>query len=215
LKKHTMVTSLSPGSGQSDAPAQQTVIEIRKGQAPAAPERAEFGVRYRAAYIDPAFRTEDASIARLEEIAWQAFIGGRKAPFTAKAGPGYADPDYDLSVEWIATKARIDAAQKAWARPRHPLAGLAGVWLCAQRWHLPGRDVQKFPAAGPGPRNAGAGRHSARCAGPEPADVGVRPPDPSLEEARKVARAVAWAVVELRAGRLQAAQPGLSRPRPK
>jgi hypothetical protein len=35
------------------------------------------------------------------------------------------------------------------------------------------------------------------------------------EEARNVARAVAKAVVELRSGRLQAAQPHLSRPRPK
>ena len=35
------------------------------------------------------------------------------------------------------------------------------------------------------------------------------------EEARNVARAVTKAVVELRAGRLQAIQPTLSRPRPK
>ena len=35
------------------------------------------------------------------------------------------------------------------------------------------------------------------------------------EEARNVARAVAKAVVKLRAGRLQAVQPRLSRPRPK
>ena len=35
------------------------------------------------------------------------------------------------------------------------------------------------------------------------------------EEARNVARAVAKAMVELRAGRLQSVQPRLSRPRPK
>ena len=39
--------------------------------------------------------------------------------------------------------------------------------------------------------------------------------EPVQEEARNVARAVAKAVVELRAGRLQAVQPILSRPRPK
>ncbi len=39
--------------------------------------------------------------------------------------------------------------------------------------------------------------------------------EPVQEEARNVARAVAKAVVELRAGRLQAVQPMLSRPRPK
>ncbi|MCM2338039.1 MAG: NADPH-dependent FMN reductase, partial [Lysobacter sp.] len=80
------------------------MIRIRKGQAPAPLERAEFGARFRASFHDPAFRLEDQAIARLEEIAWQAYAEGRKAPFTQKAGPGYADPDYDLSIDWIATK---------------------------------------------------------------------------------------------------------------
>ena len=96
------------------------MIEIRKGQAPPPLERAEFGARYRASFVDPAFRAEDASIARLEEIAWQAYSEGRKAPFTQKAGPGYADPAYDLSAEWIATKQRLDVAQVRWADPATP-----------------------------------------------------------------------------------------------
>ena len=93
------------------------MIEIRKGQAPAPLGRAEFSARFRASFVDPAFRTEDASIARLEDIAWEAYAGGRKAPFTQRAGPGHADPDYLLSSEWIATRQRIDAAQQAWADP--------------------------------------------------------------------------------------------------
>lgn len=96
------------------------VIEIRKGQAPARLVRAEFSARFRAAFIDPAFRVEEQAIARLEEIAWEAYTDGRKAPFTQKAGPGYADPDYDLSSEWLATKQRIDAAQLRWADPANP-----------------------------------------------------------------------------------------------
>jgi multimeric flavodoxin WrbA len=96
------------------------LIEIRKGQAPAHLGRAEFSVRFRAAYIDPAFRAEDPSIARLEEIAWLAYAEGRKAPFTQKAGAGYVDPDYDLSIEWVATKRRIDEAQLRWADPLAP-----------------------------------------------------------------------------------------------
>jgi multimeric flavodoxin WrbA len=93
------------------------MIRIRKGQAPAQLERAEFSIRFRASFIDPEFRAEDPSIARLEEIAWQAYVQGRKAPFTQKAGPGYADPDYDLSVDWIAARQRIEAAQLRWADP--------------------------------------------------------------------------------------------------
>ena len=91
--------------------------EIRKGQAPAPLERAEFGIRFRASFVDPAFRAEDESIGRLEAIAWDAYHEGRKAPITKKAGPGYADPDYDLSVEWIETKERLERAQKVWADP--------------------------------------------------------------------------------------------------
>ena len=45
------------------------MIEIRKGQAPAPLARTEFGIRFRGAFVDPAFRTEDLSIARLEETA--------------------------------------------------------------------------------------------------------------------------------------------------
>lgn len=96
------------------------MIEIRKGQAPDPLERAEFSVRFCGSFTDPAFRPEDQSIGRLEEIAWAAYIEGRKSPLTQKAGPGYVDSDYDLSTEWVATKQRIDAAQLRWADPVSP-----------------------------------------------------------------------------------------------
>ena len=96
------------------------MIEIRKGQAPAHLGRAEFSLRFRASFHDPAFRAEDQSIARLEAIAWQAYSAGRKAPFTQKAGPGYADPDYGLSSDWVATKQRLDQVQLRWVEPSTP-----------------------------------------------------------------------------------------------
>lgn len=34
--------------------------------------------------------------------------------------------------------------------PATPLSGVADVWLCAQRRHLPGRDFQVVPPAGAG-----------------------------------------------------------------
>ena len=97
-----------------------TPIQIRKGQAPDHLARAEFSVRFRASFVDPAFRAEDKAVARLEAIAWQAYTEGRKAPFTQKASSGYFDPEYDLSTEWIATKQRIDAAQLRWADSASP-----------------------------------------------------------------------------------------------
>ena len=96
------------------------MIQIRKGQAPAPLGREQFSQRYRAAFFDAAFRAEDASISRLEAIAWQAYIEGRKAPVTQKAGAGYADPDYDLSSEWVATKLRLEQAQARWADAASP-----------------------------------------------------------------------------------------------
>ena len=93
------------------------MIDIRKGQAPAPLVRSEFSARFRASFIDAAFRAEDPSISRLEEIAWGAYMEGRKAPFTQKAGAGYADPEYELSTEWVSTKKRLEAAQLHWSDP--------------------------------------------------------------------------------------------------
>jgi multimeric flavodoxin WrbA len=89
-------------------------IQIRLGQAPPMLTRHEFGRRFRASFVDPAFRSEDASITQLEDIAWGAYVNGNKAPFTEKAGEGYADPTYELSTEWLAAKKAIDNAQKVW-----------------------------------------------------------------------------------------------------
>jgi multimeric flavodoxin WrbA len=90
---------------------------VRKGQAPPPLSREQFRERFEASYFDPAFDAERDAIARLEVIAWEAYQEGRKAPRTAKAGPGFADPDYDLSIEWRETRDRLIAAE---ARMRDP-----------------------------------------------------------------------------------------------
>ncbi|HEX3486980.1 MAG TPA: flavodoxin family protein, partial [Micropepsaceae bacterium] len=84
---------------------------VRKGQAPGPMSRAAFHAHFQRSFFDPAFDGERASLSRLEEIAWNAFQEGRKAPRTQKAGPGFADPDYDLSVEWRATRDALRAAE--------------------------------------------------------------------------------------------------------
>ena len=93
------------------------MTDIRKGQAPAVLSRSVFHERFMQSFMDPAFRAEDSAISRVEQIAWEAYQQGRKAPLTRKAGPGYADPDYELSVEWLETKSRIEKAQAAWQDP--------------------------------------------------------------------------------------------------
>ena len=71
-------------------------------------------------------------VDRLVEVAWQGYDKGRKAPRTQKAGPGYADPDYDLSVEWIEASRRIKEAerrQKDTASPSRILLINGGIMI--------------------------------------------------------------------------------------
>jgi len=106
-------------------------IPIRKGQAPKPMDRQAFGERFRGAFADPAFDAEKPAIERLEAIAWQAFDDGRKAPRTRKAGEGFADPSYELSLEWLATREHLQAAQQRWEDPRSPSRALLVV--CSSR----------------------------------------------------------------------------------
>jgi multimeric flavodoxin WrbA len=88
------------------------MTQVRKGQAPPQLTREEFGERFRRNFFDPAFDREREAIARLEAIAWESYDNDRKAPRTAKAGAGFADPDYDLSIEWRATRDKLIAAER-------------------------------------------------------------------------------------------------------
>ena len=96
---------MSSGNGKGST-------KIRKGQAPAPLTRAEFSLRFRNRFQDPAFGPEDEAIGRLETIAWEAMVEGRKAPITRAAGAGFADPSYEASVQWLETRERLQAAQR-------------------------------------------------------------------------------------------------------
>lgn len=87
---------------------------VRKGQAPPQLSRTEFHERFSGAFRDPAFGQEAEALSRIELIAWEAYRQGRKAPMSRPAGPGYADPGYELSDEWRENKERIDRLQAAW-----------------------------------------------------------------------------------------------------
>jgi len=96
------------------------VPAVRKGQAPPPLTRDAFRERFDARFYDPAYDTEREAIARLEAIAWHAYDSGNKAPRTRRAGEGFADPDYELSVEWLETRERLKAAQARWADAATP-----------------------------------------------------------------------------------------------
>jgi multimeric flavodoxin WrbA len=96
------------------------MTKIRKGQVDKPLQRAAFSQRFHAHYADPAFDAERGAIDRLEAIAWQAHQDGRKAPVTRAAGRGFADPTYELSVEWTDTRKRLKAAQTRWKNKDTP-----------------------------------------------------------------------------------------------
>lgn len=85
--------------------------EIRRGQDDVRLSREEFTRRYRQQFHDPAFDSLQPEIERLAAAAWDGYENSRKSPRTVKAGPGFADPNYDLSVEWLATRRAIESAQ--------------------------------------------------------------------------------------------------------
>jgi multimeric flavodoxin WrbA len=80
-------------------------------------DRAAFRARFLAQFRDPAFDTLAGALERIEAAAWDAYSNSRKSPRTRKAGPGFADPDYDLSVDWIAARDAVIAAQKRHDEP--------------------------------------------------------------------------------------------------
>ncbi|MGZ8255606.1 MAG: flavodoxin family protein [Burkholderiaceae bacterium] len=88
------------------------MTRVRKGQIAGPMSREEFRERYFGAFKDPAYRAEWPAIVRIEEIAWDGYTNNRKSPLSRKAGPGYADPEYELSDEWREARHAIDAAER-------------------------------------------------------------------------------------------------------
>jgi hypothetical protein len=51
------------------------MIKVRKGQAPPPLSRAQFGQRFRLAYVDPAFKAEQTALERLSEVVADQMVG--------------------------------------------------------------------------------------------------------------------------------------------
>jgi multimeric flavodoxin WrbA len=90
----------------------QRDLTPRKGMPSPRLSRDEFRQRYLRQFVDPAFARLGGEIDAIEAVAWDAYAASRKAPVTRKAGPEFADPDYDLSVDWIEAHDAIAAARR-------------------------------------------------------------------------------------------------------
>jgi multimeric flavodoxin WrbA len=93
--------------GEMDKPA------VRTGQGDVKLSRAEFERRLRERFFDPAFDATGRQLQDIVEVAWRNYDEYHKSPRTRRAGPGFADPDFELPIEWLETRDRIRAAQEA------------------------------------------------------------------------------------------------------
>ena len=90
---------------------------VRKGQGDVKLTREEFERRIGERFYDPVFDAVREDIARVIDVAWNGYDEYRKSPRTAKAGPGFHDPDYELPIEWLAARAAILAAEERQKNP--------------------------------------------------------------------------------------------------
>jgi len=86
--------------------------DVRKGMPAVKLPRAEFEKRYRSRFVDPAFQPMQRELDAIVAAAWDAYSHSRKAPHTRKAGPGFADPEYEISVDWLAAREALLEAQR-------------------------------------------------------------------------------------------------------
>ena len=84
---------------------------VRKGMPSPRLDEPTFRKRFLSRFPDPAFDALRGELDKIAGAAWDAYSHERKSPKTRPAGPGYADPTYDLAEDWIAAKAAVDAAQ--------------------------------------------------------------------------------------------------------
>ena len=69
---------------------------------------------------DPAFEPLAVELGKVAAAAWDGYSKYRKSPRTHKAGPGYADPNYDLPDDWRAARDAIERAQREYEDPAQP-----------------------------------------------------------------------------------------------
>ena len=94
--------------------------KVRKGMPNPDLNRAEFEKRFLDQFQDPGFAELSPELERVTNAAWEAYSKGRKAPRTRKAGPQYANSDYDPSIDWIHAREAIHQAQRQYEDLQRP-----------------------------------------------------------------------------------------------
>ena len=159
-------------------------VDIRKGQGNVTLTRDEFERRLRERFYDPEFEKVERQIADVIDVAWNAYDEYHKSPRTRKAGPGFADPEFELPIEWLETRERIHEADR-----QHNDASLRGrvLVVCGAARHdqtCPGEMSKTFRLASLAREEVERSRRRVRLPRPQPAHGAIRPSDSSLQGVR-------------------------------
>ncbi len=82
--------------------------------------REAFRARFFERFSDPVFDDVQGELEKICERAWDGYIQYRKAPRTQAAGPGFADPAYQVSLDWLKARKAIREAQQRHDAPASP-----------------------------------------------------------------------------------------------
>jgi hypothetical protein len=158
---------------------------IRRGMPDVSLTKDEFKRRFRQRFYDPAFAPLQEEIERLADVAWDGYDGYRKAPRTERAGPGFADPDYELSIEWRAASQEVQDAEQRQKNPSSPPRILLINGATRSEHTCPGENIEDLAPRHDRVRDVRA-RKGFRdgSPGPQPVGIGIRSHDPSLQDLR-------------------------------
>jgi multimeric flavodoxin WrbA len=95
-------------------------VTVRKGMPSVQLTREQFIERFRARFYDPEFDALAPELDTIIAIAWKAYDEYHKSPRKRRAGEGFADPDYELPVEWLETRKAIQDAERRQKDPNAP-----------------------------------------------------------------------------------------------
>jgi multimeric flavodoxin WrbA len=110
-----MTGEFTTGDAFEDGEAPRTAPPARTGTPSMKLDREAFIARFLSQFIDPAFAAIPQELQKVAAAAWDGYSNSRKSPNTHKAGPGYADPDYDLADDWRDARAALDTAAMRYA----------------------------------------------------------------------------------------------------
>ena len=159
-------------------------VDVRKGQGDVKLTREEFERRLRERFYDPEFEKVERQIADVIDVAWKAYDEYHKSPRTRKAGPGFANPDFELPIEWLETRERIHEADRQYKDANRRGRVLVVCGAARHDQTCPGEMSKTFRLASLAREEVERAGARVRRPRPQPSHGAIRPSDSSLQGVR-------------------------------